>query len=471
MKRLNQTRQKLNFARDIQTTANNPEAGRLIRMADVNLRRAADAARNLRRFIAARKLRKADNAVNSALKILFRENITNRRRKLENLIGEAGQLTQTHESPEARQLFEQGLKNRDLAVNSLKNNDFKQALFYYNKAVFLLRKSITVARNEDKSTAQLAEDEAYRFDQFYQKNKQVLPKSSNPAVRKNTNLALKIANKADQARRNGEFQQAIDYYHQATRLMSRALNIATGKGGLTETRADEEVALLDELVENLESQLTPENSDEMTNFLFSQIKLLQENAHVFLKDQKSDEAIKNASMARNLAERLLKKMRKPSGGKKPSIAIALTDLEDHIRQIEPQVTQDTDTEVKILLNYAKTGWRKAQTAANNNNFLLALEVIDMAENLLNSADQMINDNAPQISQQKLKERIDKLNKLVAENRLKVERAKNNRTEFHFNQAENMLQLAQENYDKGFFHVANAFLQLGANHIRKIGRIN
>ncbi len=470
--KINETRQKLNFARDIQMTANNPEAGRLIHMADVNIRRATNAARDRRRIVATRLLRKAENAVNSALKILFRENIDNRRRRLENLIQEAEQLIQTQGNREAKQLFKDGLKNRDLAVKSLKNNNFKQALLHYNKAVFLLKKSITVARNEDKSIAQIAEDEAYRFDQFYRKNKKILSESGNPVVEKNTQLALKVAEKANRSRQKGDFQEAIDYYHQATRLLSRALNIATGKAGQNESRADEEVALLDELVENLEAQPTFEHNDEINDFLFSQIKLLQENAHVFLREGKSKEAIKNASMARILAERLLKKMKKPKRERKPSLKEALANLDTHIQQIEFQVTQDTDNEVKILLNYAKTARRKAQTATSNKNFLIAIEVIKMAEDFLNLADRMMNgyENVPQISQQQLKEGINNLDELINQNRHRVERAKNSRAEFHFNQAENMLQLAQENYDRGFFHVANAFIRLGMDHIRKIGGI-
>ena len=310
-KKVERTRQKINFARDIQLTANNPEAGRLIRMADANLRRAVAAAKKRRRLGAVRNLRKAEEAVNSALKILFRENIENRRRRLEKLIKDAEQLVQTRDNEEAKKFFGDGLKNKGLAIKFLRENNFRKALFHYNKAVFLLKKSITVARNEDKSTAQVAEDEAYRYSQFYEKNKKELLDSTHPGVKKNVDLAQKIAQKADRARQDGKSQEAIDFYHQATRLLSRALNIASGKENKMESRADEEVALLDELVENLEKQMPPETRDEMSEFLISQIQLLQENAHIFLKEQKSDEAIRNANMARNLAERLLKKRRIP----------------------------------------------------------------------------------------------------------------------------------------------------------------
>lgn len=97
-------------------------------------------------------------------------------------------------------------------------------------------------------------------------------------------------------------------------------------------------------------------------------------------------------------------------------------------------------------------------------------ITDMKQDFTNLVDYMSNGSAQQISQQSLKSAIEKLGRIIFQNRAKVSRARNGHTEFHFNQAENMLQLARENYDKGFFHVANAFIQLGMDHIRKIGGI-
>lgn len=175
-------------------------------------------------------------------------------------------------------------------------------------------------------------------------------------------------------------------------------------------------------------------------------------------------------MARNLAERLLKKIKTPKAEGPLSIENRLNKLSDKIEKLEKEVTQSTDIEVKTLVNYAKEGNKKAENALFNKKPYIASEVISMSENLLDFTQGIIDGRAPQLKPEDLKREIENLYKIIEKNQNKIKRSQNGHAEFHYSQAKNMLDLAQENYDKGFLHVSNAFLQLSKNHLKKIGLI-
>ncbi len=304
-------RNRLEFARDIQSTVKDRQVEDLLTSAEISLRRAGRQMRNRRPIIANQLLKRADQEVNQALKILFREPFKRRMKQLNQLIEKADDIVPKSSNAEAAGFLERGKKNKSLAIETARNSELKKSMFHYNRANFLVKKSIDLARDSDKSVGQQATDEAYRFDQFYSKNKDVIEESQNQTVKRIKNRALELAKKAEEAKLNGQHSQAIDYYHQSTRLLLRALNLAQGKADKAELRAFEEMTLLDELIDNAEQKFKLSDPENENNILFERIKQLQQNAHKDLDESKYEEALIKTQLARDLIDRIIRKSKNP----------------------------------------------------------------------------------------------------------------------------------------------------------------
>ena len=465
--RLKETRQRLEFARDIQASTNDPRAENLLTDAEISLRRAGRQLRNRRLILARRLINQANQSINEALKILFKEPIKKRYQRLEKLMRKAEQIVPGSGNLEAKNTLRRGLRNRELAKEAFRKNNFQKALFHYNKAYFLIQKSIDLVRNSDKPAGQQVEDEAYRFNQFYSKNEPLIANSPLETVRKNKRLAMELTQKAEAARKEGDFRLAIDYYHQAMRLLLRALTIAQGKAEKPALRAYDEVNQLDELIKNLEQKYQPENLNEQLTILYSRVKQLQEDAHTALDNSNFDEALQNAQLARDLIERMLKKSRQTNIRQPDKFDQNINRLERRLKEINQLVIENNNKEAKILLDYAKTAKEKAVRFFNNKKHRTAFEVLRMAEKFANSANDLVRfAPANNLTSETVSQNLEHFKRQF----LLIQSKSNNHSQpdvkFCLEQVQKMLNLAQENYEKGFLHVTDACLRLGKHYLDK-----
>jgi len=465
--RFMEIRKRIEFARDFQASVQDSEAEKLLINAELSLRRAVRQDRAGRPVQAQRLIKQSSQSVNQAIKIIFKEPLKLRKEKLRQLIDEAEKIVTPSENVEAQTIFQKGLNSSKLAAIAYRNNNFQNVINFYNRATHLIQKSIDLVKNSDKSVGQAASDESYRFDQFFLKNKEIINSSKNETVQRNRRLALNLARKAEAANNSGEYRQAIDYYHQATRLLLRALNIAEGKTDQSASRVYAEIALLDELIENIEIEILPEQKNEQLNFLLQQVKQLQEEAHTALDNQDFDKTLLKTRAARNKIDKVIKKSKskKLPPGQKTSRDLERLSL--RIEEITKHVTGTTDSEAKILLNYANVAKRKAGQAIQNKNHRIANEVIRMASKFANSAEQLaMYGPLKKLTPEAISDRLRRLESSLQETQFDGFNPKQAEINFCLEQTQKMLELAQDNYDKGFLHVSNACLKLGTGYLNK-----
>jgi len=458
---------RLEFARDIQASINDRQAGDLLADAGINLRRARRQFRAGRLLFANRSLNKANNSISQALKILLREPIKQRREKLKALISEAENIVPNSGNPEAQKTLDRGLVNASLAAKAFQRNNFQKSLKHYNQAYFLIQKAIDQVRNNEQTAGQEADNESYRFDQLLSKNMDIISSSTNETVHRNKQLAMKLARKAEAARQNADFRTAIDFYHKATRLLLRALDIAQGKAERSTIRVYEEVALLDELIDNYEPRIKDRQFDEQTSFLVSRVKQLQDEAHQALDDKNYDQALVKAQFARDMVERLLKKNRGSKISPSEKVARDFGRLEKKLHEISKYVTESTNEEAKILFNYSNVAKNKAELSFKKNNLRLAIEGIRMANRFALAADELVQFGpGDELSSEFVSKRLERLEIKLLRIQSKLSEPAPPGMKFCLEQTEKMLSFARQNYDKGFFHVSDACLRLGKSYLEQ-----
>ena len=311
LKKFELTRKRLEFARSYQVSMkDSSRAEDLLNKAEINLRRAYSQFRARRPFAANRSMNEANNSINKAIKILLKEPMKKRKEKLEELVREAESIVPNSENVQAQKAMDNGLQNRTLAFQAYIRNNFQKSFEFYNQAYQQLLIAINLVKNKDKDASVEVENEAYRFNQFFELNKKIINTNKNQAVKEYKQLAFKQVRKAEKAKQNRNFGLAIDHYRRATRLLNRAFDIALGKTDKSEIRIDYKVAQLDELIENIEQRLEQNKADEQLLFQMSRLKQLQKETHQALDNKNFGIALNKAKLAQELIERIYKKIKR-----------------------------------------------------------------------------------------------------------------------------------------------------------------
>jgi len=310
-RKFDSVRKKYNFAQGLLNEQKNTRAQDLLSSAGMNLRRANRQMRGRRPFVANRSINTADISINQALKILLKEPMKKRKRKLDELARRAENVVIGSENIRAQMVLDNGLRNKNLAYEAYRNNNFFQSMRLFNLAHQQLLKAINLVTNNKRDMSVEIENEAYRFNQFLEFNKGIINTSKNQKVIKFKESAHKKVRDAEQAKQDGNFQLAINHYQEATRLLNRALDITLGKTQLSVSRVLDKVAQLDELVDNIELRNEQIEANEQIKILMSRIKQLQTEAHQAVENNNFGIALNKAQLALDLLNKIHKKTKKP----------------------------------------------------------------------------------------------------------------------------------------------------------------
>ena len=310
LKKLELTRKRLEFAQGYQVSMKNRRAEDLLNKAENNLRRAYRQFRARRLFVANRSMNEANNSINKAIKILLKEPMKKRKEKLEKLVREAESIVPNSDNVQAQKAMDNALQNRTLAFQAYIRNNFQKSFKFYNQAYQQLLIAINLVKNKNKDASVEVENEAYRFNQFFELNKKIINSSKNQAVKECKQLAFKQVRKAEKSKQNKNFGLAIDHYRRATRLLNRAFDIALGKADMSEIRVYNKIAQIDELIENIEQRFERNIADEQIAFQMSRLKQLQKEAHQALDKKNFGIALDKSQSAQELIERIHKKTKR-----------------------------------------------------------------------------------------------------------------------------------------------------------------
>ncbi len=449
------TYNRLEFTKNLQASFTEKVAVSEINDAEVFLRRARRQFGNKRAIIANRSLNEANDAINKALRKLLKGPLQKQREDLNALIESAKKLVPGSGNTRARNLLKSGIENKNMAHQLFRENEFQRALKLFSQASFQIQRAIDLVKNSDQATKEQVADEKTRFNQLLSEAEPKIAASGNSTVRDNYRQAIKLTGKAELAANNVEFQQAIQYYHQATRVLLRAIDLASGNADRTALRAHEEVAALDEVIENLQSRFGRRDDNETVTFWGTRIIQLQRDAHEALENKNYKLSLMHAQLARDLIQRILKNQNNRRGGADEMLITELNQLGVEIAELKMNAKRVENTEALILLRYANTSKQRGDRFLRNGNVALARGGVFSANYFVSAVERLLrSEYTDSLSEIDVLQKIQAMQTELASVRNNVESPGKTEQLFYLDQISRLLKLADENVKLRHFIVAN-----------------
>ncbi|MFZ5517358.1 MAG: hypothetical protein ACOY90_12005 [Candidatus Zhuqueibacterota bacterium] len=454
-KKLDNSFNRLEFTRDLQVSFSDKSVEQEISNADILLRRARRQLQNNRPVLANRSLNEANDLINVALRKLLKEPLRKQQQDLDSLIETAKLIVPDSQNPKAKNQLKIGIESRDAAHRYYRQNEFQIALKQISQAFFQVQKAIDMVKNSDHATKVKVEEEKAVFERLLKQTEGKISTSTHSTVKNNYRQAIKLTGKAEAAQANHEFQQAIEYYHQATRLLLRALDLAEGNGDRTAVRAHEEVAALDELIENFQNRVREDQQDDRFAYLGTRILQLQQDAHVALENKNYKLALMNAQLARDLIQRLVNNAQSPRGDADEFLQDEFDQLGVDIEEIKNRANQAGHTEALVLLGYGEVARQRGEQFLQNRNLRLARESILTANRFVFAADGLLrNERSDPPAEADVRQKIQSVTSDFESIRDDVKNSLKPELRVHVQQALKLLNLAQENMSQKYYYVAD-----------------
>lgn len=458
---------RLEFTRDLQASFAEKVADKEIRDAEGLLRRARRQIGSNRLIIANRSLNEANNVINRALRKLLTGPLKKQQDDLDNLIETAKQVVQNSENPNARKLLSTGIDNKNSARQLFRQNEFQRALKLLSQATFQIQRSIDIVKNSDQATKEGVAEEKVRLEKLLGESENVISASANSTVKKNYRQALKLSGKAEEAEAKQDFQQSIQYYHQATRLLLRAIDLAEVKADRTAVRAHEEVAALDELIENLQSKFDEAGQDDKATIWGTRILQLQRDAHEAIENKNYKLCLMNTQLARDMIQRILNKTQTQRTDAGDILHSEFDQLEIDIDEITDRANQAGNVEATILLRYGRAAKVKGEQFLQNRNLRLARESLLTANRFVFAADRLVRNEAGESpAEEEIQRKIKTLEQDANSFRDEAKKSRKPEVRIYFEQSTRMLDLARENAGMKYFFVANECAEYAGTLLEK-----
>ena len=460
------TRQ-LEFAKDIQISFENKATADMLNQAEETIRRARRQWRAGRYGSAMKLLNTANNLTIKSLRLLLKEPVKNQEKKIDNIINEAKNLIEQRENPEAKRNLQKAIRNKKKAIDLFREDKFLFSLNSFRQAFFYGQKSIDMIKNKEKSVKDEAMDEAVQCQKLINKADKEIGATNNQTIIRNIKSGKKLSKNAENALNNKNYRLAIDNYHQATRLVLRAMNLSKVKSNQTATRAFDELAYLDELIENVQNRVKLSENNFKVIFISQRIKQLQNDAQEALDNGNYELSLFNTRLTRNLIERIIKKRNPKNKFVDNSFIDEMQNLKKELWIIETRINKNRFKEPLLLIKYANRAYEKSEKLLIKKNFRMLNFAISIVRKFAVSADLLNESNAKTlITTDMVKEKVNQAEdqiKTIESFPVKQQRRRNR---VLLNQAKEMMSLAQVNFKNNLLNVANECIEVCNIYIQK-----
>jgi HEPN domain-containing protein len=461
---------RLRFANEMETTFPSGFARSLLNEAE-NRMKMARALRNKRRkVLLTRHLQRTDALINDALLIILKEPVTSQRQKLKEDFDEAEVIVRQGSSEKAQQVLLQARQAHAKAEDAFDSGDYQKGLEYYRRARFNVKKAIDLAQNTPSDLRIRVDSEKDQLNMLMEKARRALENNQDPNALELFEASERQMNLSQQEVEKGDYEAAIEHYHQATRLLLRIIDLAGETEGSRSTSIHDEVYALDALVKRVKGKWEglPKNKRSQSSLLMDQILEAQRSAHQNLESGDLEAAQADVQKTRKLIERVSRTLEtKPNARTGIIKSEALVELERSASDLKARARNSSDKEIIVMLDYAFQAIKRTYSFYSNNNALLAENSFTIAEVYTNSARRMLdNPDAPGIDKDALTRRLDNTYKRISEER-RIESQLDQTNRLRLRTALKFYDLAADEFDAGNLRVSHVNITLADQSLNKI----
>ncbi|MDZ7261639.1 MAG: hypothetical protein ONB05_05990 [candidate division KSB1 bacterium] len=454
--------EQLTFAREMVLFFDGELAKDLLRRAE-ELREAAEInLNNGRLLLAMRRIKRAQEVIDQALKVSLEESA----QKMRELLKRAQDIVPGSHHEEAERLLREAKDHQDKAIMAFRNQRTQEALEHYRQAVFLAEKSMELVQGKSRDNEKGFNEEKQRFRELLERAKEMVQASQNEEAKKVLRQAMKQAQETKEALDQGNFQLAIEGYHKATRLLLRAIDLAGGDVRNIEASAWNEVTVLEELIRSTQEKIEG-SKNERALFLLERALILQQEAQQALAAKEYQVALRQAGLARNFMGRALRVLDTRVPELKPRTEQELNQLQQDLKEIATKVKATPDKEAHQLIDLAQKNADLAEQACKNEKYQLARERIWVANRFLFTADVLaLGSQQTEVVKDKIEARIQNFDDLLAGVKTQIENSHQELALELLQQAQAMRQEAEKALKDEHLNIAKECLDVALELIRK-----
>ena len=342
-----------------------------------------------------------------------------------------------------------------------------RAVEHFRVAITLAERAINVLHHSGNLDRDRILEEKRKFETLRNRASELVRNTNNNQAKRIFQQALKVARKAEEAFRNGNFKLTKKLYNQTVLLLLRAMDLASVDAPVNLNQA--EVALF-----NLK-QLIEESAQPIANSGKPRPKMLYERAKRFANEAEiaNQNGRRNAALWKiELAENMVQRARRLAlGGQNRQfsgkISKEIENTKKEILQVRQNITLDSPKDAEMLIRMSETLINKADQAAKTGPNRVALEAVLAAQKFLAKAEIINKDQeSAQISNQKLAIRFGQLDAALSEAESVVNSAGKAWNRQLIKSAKESRQISHQSYQKGNLSAANEGIQVSFELIRK-----
>lgn len=460
---------RLEFAQDILLSFPNPNARELLKEAEKLLKNARTLYDNQNYILANRQMDSANRLILNAIRLILTNPIQSQRKKLKELLLFAEKIVTDSGNRKAEQSLYKARDHDSKATAAIQKNQYQLALEHIRLGIFMANQVIEMAKNQDQTIREKVVEEEKRLGQLQQKAKDAVDTSKNPTALKLYQLAEKRIQKISQLIDKKNYSQAIDQYHQVTRLLLRVIDIANGSGQKSEITIYEDLARLDEMIENISDKISANDlqNNQRVTFLMDQLSAYQQNAHQALEDHQIDKARFHVQMGQRLLERALQianRRNQLNGASR--LSDELRQLDQLIQEVEKMVSDSGNDEAQYMLNLAHAARERADFLMQRQRNQLALAAIANSNRMAFAAERLVSEpDAFKPDSKRIERRLEKTGQQIDE--ISARQNLDLKSRLLFNEIKKVYEIALNSYKKGYLNVAEESLGILTNLLNKM----
>jgi hypothetical protein len=451
--------ERLNYLKEIAALYPNLQfAQDIIPEIELSLKRAENLIQNQRLLLANQELNNAIRLIQKGIKRILEAPLKRQREKLNELIVYADSFMIDNANPQSFQNLEKAKAHKAKAIEYYNGGQLQDTLEELRLALFFANKAINV----NILIREQATEEQNKLKQLYNNAREVVTRSNNATAANYLQLAERLIEKSEAKKQQQNYTQTIEYTHQATRLLIRAIDIASTKKMKLEIQLYDDLASVDELIENLFERIDQKNLTDDQRFIIFKERILelQKNAHDALDQNNLTTAQDNIKRVRRLIDRsILILDRSPDQDSNLKMENEQREFRIQLKRITPMVKEKNLPEANELLQLAQASYNRLATYSMDGNEELAQLIINVGQKFALAAEELVLDESLAKSQNAV-QLSEKLSQLTAQiNTLKSEAGDSTTDDQLLIDLEKLQSRAQEAIQKHYLYLANECLQV------------
>jgi len=364
-------KEKLDFLRTISKQYPDPRLNKLNEQIELHLRNAQQANQLKQHRKASNELSIANKLVNEALKLVMSGPVNRLIEQVNEQIRIVEQSLQRNFNAQAQKILEDAKQSRNRASISNVQN--------VQKIVEWLRVALTQAQTAFKLISQgssnldfksAIHEEKSNFNDLLNRAKDVLQQNPGNIAQQHLNQAINLQLKAEAAISRGNYQQAVEAYRNATRLLFRVVDLSSASEANWQRKAKEELQVTRELLRSIEQTANLNQFPRLQKLYQQATKVYLDAEHSFSK-QNYQETVNKAEVSRRLLNRANQLITSTGGRKTSNLLDDFKNIQNILSQLEKEFDPNERPAAKKIFDAAQRQLNLCRQANRGNRLFLA----------------------------------------------------------------------------------------------------